>query len=151
MTAPEKGTAAGSANGVAAVSGVGGDFFCSNPKHPGKMSALALARGGATAAESGDMVDSMNLTASTTSSTSTASSSNNSVKFHNQNGGGTVAPASRPLRRDTPAAVSDEPVWYMCDDDKIKSMSQHEFKELLSSNRKIAITPYLLFYARTDL
>lgn len=39
----------------------------------------------------------------------------------------------------------------MCDDDKIKIMSQQEFQELLSPNRRHVITPYLLFYARYDL
>lgn len=41
-----------------------------------------------------------------------------------------------------------EPVWYMCDDDKIRAMSQGEFIDLLSPNHKVTITPYLLFYAR---
>ncbi|XP_055375900.1 ubiquitin carboxyl-terminal hydrolase 1 isoform X2 [Condylostylus longicornis] len=45
----------------------------------------------------------------------------------------------------------NEPIWYMCDDDKIKAMTQREFEELLSPNRKIMITPYLLFYARKNL
>uniref|UniRef100_A0A1A9WJT7 USP domain-containing protein n=1 Tax=Glossina brevipalpis TaxID=37001 RepID=A0A1A9WJT7_9MUSC len=44
-----------------------------------------------------------------------------------------------------------EPIWYMCDDDKIKAMTQREFEDLLSPARKITITPYLLFYARFDL
>ncbi|EDW39066.1 GL13884 [Drosophila persimilis] len=44
-----------------------------------------------------------------------------------------------------------DPIWYMCDDDKIKAMTQREFEELLSPSRKITITPYLLFYARFDL
>ncbi|XP_016952559.1 ubiquitin carboxyl-terminal hydrolase 1 [Drosophila biarmipes] len=44
-----------------------------------------------------------------------------------------------------------DPIWYMCDDDKIKAMTQREFEELLSPTRKITITPYLLFYARFDL
>ncbi|XP_039953448.1 uncharacterized protein LOC120770229 [Bactrocera tryoni] len=44
-----------------------------------------------------------------------------------------------------------EPIWYMCDDDKIKAMTQREFEELLSPARKITVTPYLLFYARFDL
>ncbi|XP_030370715.1 ubiquitin carboxyl-terminal hydrolase 1 [Scaptodrosophila lebanonensis] len=43
-----------------------------------------------------------------------------------------------------------DPLWYMCDDDKIKVMSQREFEELLSATRKITITPYLLFYVRFD-
>ncbi|EDV90756.1 ubiquitin carboxyl-terminal hydrolase 1 [Drosophila grimshawi] len=49
------------------------------------------------------------------------------------------------------AANSSEPTWYMCDDDKVKAMSQRDFEELLSPTRKITITPYLLFYARFDL
>lgn len=44
-----------------------------------------------------------------------------------------------------------EPIWYMCDDDKIKIMTQREFEDLLSPTRKITVTPYLLFYARSDL
>lgn len=40
--------------------------------------------------------------------------------------------------------------WYMCDDDKIKVMSQQQFEEYLSPTRKNMITPYLLFYARFD-
>lgn len=44
-----------------------------------------------------------------------------------------------------------EPMWFMCDDDKIKTMTQREFEELLSPNKKIMVTPYLLFYARIDL
>ncbi|KAH8278860.1 hypothetical protein KR018_010493 [Drosophila ironensis] len=44
-----------------------------------------------------------------------------------------------------------DPIWYMCDDDKIKAMTQREFEEMLSPTRKITITPYLLFYARFDL
>ncbi|XP_059612070.1 ubiquitin carboxyl-terminal hydrolase 1 [Phlebotomus argentipes] len=49
------------------------------------------------------------------------------------------------------ASGFQEPIWFMCDDDKIKSMPQQEFKELLSPNRKVMITPYLLFYARNDI
>lgn len=48
-------------------------------------------------------------------------------------------------------AGNNEPIWYMCDDDKIKAMTQREFEDLLSPSRKITITPYLLFYARIDL
>lgn len=44
----------------------------------------------------------------------------------------------------------NEPIWYVCDDEKIKAISQHEFEDLLSSNQKITVTPYLLFYARND-
>lgn len=49
------------------------------------------------------------------------------------------------------SSVNNQSTWYMCDDDKIKVMSQREFEELLSPNRKIMVTPYLLFYARRDL
>uniref|UniRef100_A0A182K330 USP domain-containing protein n=1 Tax=Anopheles christyi TaxID=43041 RepID=A0A182K330_9DIPT len=41
--------------------------------------------------------------------------------------------------------------WYMCDDDKIKIMTQLEFEEILSPNRRHVTTPYLLFYARFDI
>jgi hypothetical protein len=44
----------------------------------------------------------------------------------------------------------NQKVWYMCDDDKIKIMTQREFEEALSKNQKVMITPYLLFYARYD-
>lgn len=43
-----------------------------------------------------------------------------------------------------------EPTWFMCDDDKIKAMTQDEFENLLSPNNKVTITPYLLFYARVN-
>lgn len=44
-----------------------------------------------------------------------------------------------------------EPLWYMCDDDKIKAMTQHDFRDMLQPNKKNMITPYLLFYARNDV
>lgn len=45
-----------------------------------------------------------------------------------------------------------EPIWYMCDDDKIKALSQCDFQEMLMPGpNKSMITPYLLFYARSDL
>lgn len=45
-----------------------------------------------------------------------------------------------------------EPTWYKCDDEKINTMTQHEFEELLmpKKRRVNTISPYLLFYARTD-
>lgn len=46
---------------------------------------------------------------------------------------------------------STDPIWYMCDDDKIKAMSQDEFESLLASNNKVQIRPYLLFYARVNV
>lgn len=49
------------------------------------------------------------------------------------------------------ANVNAEPIWFMCDDDKIKAMPQHEFREMLLPNKKNMITPYLLFYARNDV
>lgn len=65
------------------------------------------------------------------------------------NGGGNVSSSST---GSTPTGSgSKEPIWYMCDDDKIKAMTQREFEDLLSPNRKITVTPYLLFYARSDL
>lgn len=64
------------------------------------------------------------------------------------NGGGNVSSSTG----STPTGSgSKEPIWYMCDDDKIKTMTQREFEDLLSPNRKITVTPYLLFYARSDL
>lgn len=54
----------------------------------------------------------------------------------------------------TPAAFEaslSQQLWHMCDDDKIKIMSQQEFEDLLSPNRRHVITPYLLFYVRYDL
>lgn len=45
----------------------------------------------------------------------------------------------------------NQKVWYMCDDDKIKIMTQREFEDALSKNQKVMITPYLLFYARFDV
>lgn len=44
----------------------------------------------------------------------------------------------------------NQKIWYMCDDDKIKIMTQREFEDALSRNQKVMITPYLLFYARYD-
>ncbi|XP_037034268.1 ubiquitin carboxyl-terminal hydrolase 4-like [Bradysia coprophila] len=44
---------------------------------------------------------------------------------------------------------NSEPLWFKCDDDKIKTMTQREFEDLLKKGK--TITPYLLFYARVDL
>lgn len=49
-----------------------------------------------------------------------------------------------------PAKMHYEPIWYMCDDDKIKAIPQHEFREMLLPKKNM-ITPYLLFYARNDV
>lgn len=46
--------------------------------------------------------------------------------------------------------LTSEPIWYMCDDDKIKAIPQHEFREMLLPKKNM-ITPYLLFYARNDV
>lgn len=43
-----------------------------------------------------------------------------------------------------------ESTWYMCDDDKIKAFGGKEFEDLLN-NKNMNITPYLLFYARSNL
>lgn len=48
-------------------------------------------------------------------------------------------------------SANTEPIWFMCDDDKIKAMPQYEFREMLLPNKKNMITPYLLFYARSDV
>lgn len=50
----------------------------------------------------------------------------------------------------TPLNDINQKTWYMCDDDKIKVMTQKEFEDALSKNQKVMITPYLLFYARFD-
>lgn len=60
------------------------------------------------------------------------------------NGSGS-ANSSKPSLNDL-----NQKIWYMCDDDKIKTMTQREFEEALSRNQKVMITPYLLFYARYD-
>lgn len=41
-------------------------------------------------------------------------------------------------------------LWYICDDDKITTVPEHEFVEMVhqEASRK---TPYILFYARSDL
>lgn len=49
-----------------------------------------------------------------------------------------------------PSKMQFEPIWYMCDDDKIKAIPQHEFREMLLPKKNM-ITPYLLFYARKDV
>lgn len=49
-----------------------------------------------------------------------------------------------------PHKLRNEPIWYMCDDDKIKAIPQHEFREMLLPKKNM-ITPYLLFYARNDV
>lgn len=46
--------------------------------------------------------------------------------------------------------MRNEPIWYMCDDDKIKAIPQREFREMLLPKKNM-ITPYLLFYARNDV
>lgn len=66
-------------------------------------------------------------------------------QFGQVNGGAAV-----PINSNS-ANVNAEPIWFMCDDDKIKAMQQHEFCEMLSPNKKNMITPYLLFYARGDV
>lgn len=58
------------------------------------------------------------------------------------NNGGTNSAGSSKL--------NSEPIWYMCDDDKIKAIPQHEFREMLLPKKNM-ITPYLLFYARNDV
>lgn len=58
----------------------------------------------------------------------------------------TTTASSKPSLNDL-----NQKVWYMCDDDKIKIMTQREFEDALSKNQKVMITPYLLFYARYDV
>lgn len=63
----------------------------------------------------------------------------------NESESGNHSTSSKPTLNDL-----NQKVWYMCDDDKIKIMTQREFEEALSRNQKVMITPYLLFYARYD-
>lgn len=66
----------------------------------------------------------------------------------NQNSGNSHAGTSTSSH--LPAKMQYEPIWYMCDDDKIKAIPQHEFREMLLPKKNM-ITPYLLFYARNDV
>jgi ubiquitin carboxyl-terminal hydrolase 1 len=68
---------------------------------------------------------------------------NNESEHQNSNNNNTSSTSSKPSINDL-----NQKVWYMCDDDKIKIMTQREFEEALSKNQKVMITPYLLFYAR---
>lgn len=70
----------------------------------------------------------------------------------NGNGNGSNGNINGHSASRAPPPPAPDTTWYMCDDDKIKAMSQREFEELLSPNsKKIMITPYLLFYARSNL
>nr|XP_029710571.1 uncharacterized protein LOC109415837 [Aedes albopictus]XP_029710572.1 uncharacterized protein LOC109415837 [Aedes albopictus] len=85
----------------------------------------------------------------------------NSVESHmnyiNSMANGLSSSSSGPSGAAAPTTLAafeqslSQQLWHMCDDDKIKIMSQAEFEELLSPNRRHVITPYLLFYARYDL
>lgn len=68
-----------------------------------------------------------------------------SEKSPNEDGAQPDTDAPKPSLNDL-----NQKIWYMCDDDKIKIMTQREFEEALSKNQKVMITPYLLFYARYD-
>lgn len=68
-------------------------------------------------------------------------------QFGQMNGVNGVATATAPNSN----SLNTEPIWFMCDDDKIKAMPQHEFRDMLLPNKKNMITPYLLFYARNDV
>lgn len=72
------------------------------------------------------------------------SGDDNNGHTESDNGSGS-ANSSKPSLNDL-----NQKIWYMCDDDKIKTMTQREFEEALSRNQKVMITPYLLFYARYD-
>lgn len=94
----------------------------------------------------GDTLSPPALTKPSSSDLSIASTNSNSATGHTShhldelNGGS---------RRHAPNNINQD-YWYMCDDDKIKVMTQQQFEEYLSPNRKNMITPYLLFYARFD-
>ncbi|XP_053677971.1 uncharacterized protein LOC128728375 [Anopheles nili] len=66
-------------------------------------------------------------------------------------GGNSELSAGNNTTRGGLPACQQQLMWYMCDDDKIKIMTQLEFEEILSPNRRHVITPYLLFYARYDV
>lgn len=80
-------------------------------------------------------------------------------KIENHSSDDTTTTAANSMTSDYESSSSQKPslnelnqkVWYCCDDDKIKIMSQREFEEALSKNQKVMITPYLLFYARFDV
>ncbi|KAG5673915.1 hypothetical protein PVAND_003916 [Polypedilum vanderplanki] len=80
-----------------------------------------------------DSNNSNNMTSSTTTNT-------------NNNNNNSSAGSTKPSLNDL-----NQKVWYMCDDDKIKIMTQREFEDALSKNQKVMITPYLLFYARYNV
>lgn len=71
-----------------------------------------------------------------------------SDQFHhsNTNNGSSVNNGIGPSSK----ASASEHIWYMCDDDKIKAIPQHEFREMLLPKKNM-ITPYLLFYVRNDV
>lgn len=79
----------------------------------------------------------------TASSQQEKPASDESVQADGDNSNG--ASSTKPSLNDL-----NQKIWYMCDDDKIKIMTQREFEEALSRNQKVMITPYLLFYARYD-
>lgn len=146
---PRVGGSVSGSGGIGGATAADWNLYCNNSRHQAKFGG-----GGSGGSECGDSaLEGANLTTSMSSSSSSATSG--SLKNQHQNGGismnGGGGGGGVRMRNNTSVNVSDEPIWYMCDDEKIKSMPQHEFKELLSSNRKIAITPYLLFYARSDL
>lgn len=93
----------------------------------------------------------------TTAPSAAAANFNNNLQHHpyntstNTSGYGSTGRGSTKASYATTQNNCSEPIWYMCDDDKIKAMTQREFEELLSPARKITITPYLLFYARYNL
>lgn len=79
------------------------------------------------------------------SSHQTESSTTNNLSSTNEEASEFDTNASKPSLNDL-----NQRVWYMCDDDKIKIMTQREFEDALSKNQKVMITPYILFYARYD-
>ena len=111
---------------------------------------------GSTAAGSGSSTSSSGYNSNDYSEESLQNGSNANLNYNSSSSyasgyGSTGRGGVRNPYSASPWATTNEPVWYMCDDDKIKAMSQKEFEELLSPARKITITPYLLFYARFDL
>lgn len=83
----------------------------------------------------------------TNSSGSSNSNCDNGSGSGNGNGNGTNSGSNS---NSGAFKMNSEPIWYMCDDDKIRAIPQHEFREMLLPKKNM-ITPYLLFYARNDV
>lgn len=132
-------------NGGGGSEGGGGsdwNLYCNNARHQAKF-------GGGGERECSSVVVLENGAAPDVMSSSSSSATSGSLKQQNGGGGRTIRAMAGAAAAAGGANVSDEPIWYMCDDDKIKSMPQHDLVARL--NCCATATPYLLFYARSDL